>query len=53
MALKITYRVLLTQCGEPFENGGVIIDGGQIGAMSPVEREVDETLDSPDYLRTP
>ena len=53
MALKIKSRVLLTQCGEPIENGEFIIEGGEIVEMSPVEREVEETLDLSDYLLMP
>ena len=43
MALKIKFRVLLTQCGEPIENGELIIKEGQIVAISPVEGEAEET----------
>ncbi len=53
MALKIKSRVLLTQCGEPIENGELIIEGGEIVAMSPVEVEAEETLDLSDHLLMP
>ncbi len=53
MALKIKFRALLTQCGEPIENGELIIEEGGIVAMSPFEREVEETLDLSDHLLMP
>ncbi len=53
MALKIKFRVLLTQCGEPIENGELIIEGGEIVTISPVEGEAEETLDLSDHLLMP
>lgn len=53
MALKIKFRVLLTQCGEPIENGELIIEGGEIVTMSPVEGKAEETLDLSDHLLMP
>jgi aminodeoxyfutalosine deaminase len=53
MALKIKFRALLTQCGEPIENGELIIEEGEIVAMSPVEREAEETLDLSGHLLMP
>jgi aminodeoxyfutalosine deaminase len=53
MALKIKFRVLLTQCGEPIENGELIIKEGEIVAISPVEREAEVTLDLSDHLLMP
>jgi len=53
MALKIKFRVLLTQCGEPIENGELIIEEGEIVAISPVEGEAEETLDLSDHLLMP
>jgi aminodeoxyfutalosine deaminase len=53
MALKIKFRVLLTQCDEPIENGELIIEGGEIVTMSPVEGEAEETLDLSDHLLMP
>jgi aminodeoxyfutalosine deaminase len=53
MSLKLKFRVLLTQCGEPIENGELIIEGGEIVAISPVEDEAEETLDLSDHLLMP
>ena len=53
MALKIKFRVLLTQCGEPIENGELIIKEGEIVAISPVKEEADETLDLSGHLLMP
>jgi aminodeoxyfutalosine deaminase len=53
MALKIKFRVLLAQCGEPIENGELIIEEGEIVTMSPVEGEAEETLDLSDHLLMP
>ena len=55
MALKIKFRVLLTQCSEPIENGELIIEDGHIAAISssPTEREAEETLDLSDHLLMP
>ncbi|HIJ50352.1 MAG TPA: amidohydrolase family protein [Nitrospinae bacterium] len=55
MALKIKFGVLLTQCGEPIENGELIIEEGDIVAISssPTEREAEETLDLSDHLLMP
>ena len=53
MTLKIKFRVLLTQCGEPIENGELIIKEGEIVAISPVEGEAEETLDLSDHLLMP
>ena len=55
MALKIKFRVLLTQCSEQIENGELIIEDGDIAAISssPTEREAEETLDLSDHLLMP
>ena len=53
MSLKIKFRVLLTQCGEPIENGELVIEGGEIVTMSPVEGVAEETLDLSDHLLMP
>ena len=53
MALKIKFRVLLTQCGEPIENGELLIKEGEIVAISPAEGEAEETLDLSDHLLMP
>ncbi len=53
MSLKIKFRVLLTQCGEPIENGELIIEGGEIVTVSPVGGEAEETLDLSDHLLMP
>ena len=55
MALKIKFRVLLTQCSEPIENGELIIEDEDIAAISssPTEREAEETLDLSDHLLMP
>jgi cytosine/adenosine deaminase-related metal-dependent hydrolase len=55
MDLKIKFRVLLTQCGEPIENGELIIEGGEIVTISsyPSGGEAEETLDLSDHLLMP
>ncbi|MFT4578035.1 MAG: cytosine/adenosine deaminase-related metal-dependent hydrolase [Nitrospinales bacterium] len=55
MALKIKFRVLLTQCSEPIENGELIVEEGDVVVISssPTERETEETLDLSDHLLMP
>ena len=55
MTLKIKFRVLLTQCSEPVENGELIIEGGDILEISPQASKVNTeyTLDLSDHLLMP
>ena len=55
MALKIKFRALLTQCGEPIENGELIVEGGEIVRISssPMAGEVEKTLNLSDHLLMP
>ena len=55
VTLKIKFRVLLTQCSEPVENGELIIEGGDILEISPQASKVNTeyTLDLSDHLLMP
>ena len=55
MTLKIKFRVLLTQCSEPVENGELIIEDGDILEISPQVSKVNTeyTLDLSDHLLMP
>ncbi len=55
MALKIKFRALLTQCGEPIENGELIIENGNILEVFTQESKVktEDTLDLSDHLLMP
>ena len=55
MTLKINFRALLTQCGEPIENGELIIENGTILEVSPQisQRKTETTLDLTDHLLMP
>ena len=55
MALRINFRALLTQCGEPFENGELIIENGTILEVSPQisKRKTEATLNLSDHLLMP
>ncbi|MFL2948130.1 MAG: amidohydrolase family protein [Nitrospinales bacterium] len=55
MTLKIKFRVLLTQCSEPVENGELIIEGGDILEISPQASKVNTeyTLDLSDHMLMP
>ena len=55
MTLKIKFRVLLTQCSEPVENGELIIEDGDIKEISPQVSKVNTgyTLDLSDHLLMP
>lgn len=55
MVLKIKFRVLLTQCGEPIENGELIIENGNILEVSSQISKVSTecTLDLSDHLLMP
>jgi aminodeoxyfutalosine deaminase len=54
MALKIKFRALLTMCGEPIENGELIINGSNIAEISTTQSDNDDTmLDLSDCLLMP
>ena len=55
MALRINFRVLLTQCGEPIENGELVIENGTILEVSPQisSKKIEATLNLTDYLIMP
>jgi len=55
MALKIKFRVLLTQCGEPIENGELLIENGNILEVSSQKStaSAEDTLDLSDHLLMP
>ena len=55
MTLKIKFRVLLTQCSEPIENGELIIEGGDILEISRQVSKVstEYTIDLSDHLLMP
>ena len=44
MALKIKFRALLTLCGDPIENGELIIDDGKIVEISTQPANKDRIL---------
>ena len=51
--MKIKFRALLTMCGEPIENGALIIDDGNIvDIVTPSEND-DADLDLSDHLLMP
>ena len=52
MALKIKFRALLTLCGDPIENGELIIDDGKIVEIStqPANKKNSDALDLSDCL---
>jgi len=55
MALRINFRVLLTQSGEPIENGELVIENGTILEVSPQisSKKIEATLNLTDYLIMP
>ena len=55
MVLRINFRALLTQCGEPIENGQLIIENGTILEVCPQisQRKTETTLNLSDYLIMP
>lgn len=55
MALKIKFRALITQCGEPIENGELVIENGNILEVTPKTSEIktENTLDLSDHLLMP
>ena len=55
MALKIKFRALLTLCGDPIENGELIIDDGKIVEIStqPENKKNSDALDLSDCLLMP
>jgi len=55
VTLKIKFRVLLTQCSEPIENGELIIEGGDILEISRQVSKVstEYTIDLSDHLLMP
>ena len=55
MALRINFRALLTQCGEPIENGELIIENGTILEVSPQISQIktEATLNLSDHLLMP
>ena len=55
MALRINFRALLTQCGEPIENGELIIENGTILEVSTQisKRKTETTLNLSDHLLMP
>lgn len=55
MVLKIKFGALLTMCGEPLENGELVIEDGEIlEVFAKVDSaETEETLDLSDYLLMP
>jgi aminodeoxyfutalosine deaminase len=50
--MKIKFRALLAMCGDPVENGELIIDDGNIVEISATQSG-DESLDLSDYLLMP
>ncbi|MBC8282529.1 MAG: amidohydrolase family protein [Nitrospinae bacterium] len=55
MVLKIKFRALLTSCGEPIENGELIVENGNILEVSSKisNTRAGETLDLSDHLLMP
>ena len=51
--MKIKFRALLTMCGDPVENGELIIDGGDIIDIIAQSEDDDAVLDLSDYLLMP
>ena len=55
MALRINFRALLTQCGEPIENGELVIENGTILEVSPQisSKKIEATLNLSNHLLMP
>ena len=53
MALKIKFRALLTMCGDPVENGELIVDAGNVAEISTPSENDAATLDLSDCLLMP
>lgn len=53
MALRIKFRALLTSCGDPVENGELVIDDGNIVEISNQLSNGSDTLDLSDCLLMP
>ncbi len=53
MALKIKFRALLTMCGDPIENGELVIDDGRVVAISTQPGASEDVLDLSDCLLMP
>ncbi|MZH03325.1 MAG: amidohydrolase family protein [Nitrospinae bacterium] len=51
--MKIKFRALLTMCGDPVENGELIIDDGNIVDIVTQPGNDDDALDLSDYLLMP
>lgn len=51
--MKIKFRALLTMCGEPVENGELIIDAGNVVGIAKQSENDDATLDLSDCLLMP
>ena len=51
--MKIKFRALLTMCGDPVENGELIIDDGNIVEIATQSDNDDAALDLSDYLLMP
>ena len=51
--MKIKFRALLTMCGDPVENGELIIDDGNIVEIATQSGNDDAALDLSDYLLMP
>jgi aminodeoxyfutalosine deaminase len=53
MVLKIKFRALLTFCGDPIENGELVIDEGEVLAITTQSGNDDAVLDLSDCLLMP
>ena len=55
MALRINFRALLTQSGEPIENGELVVEEGTILEVSPQisQKKIEATLNLSDHLLMP
>ena len=53
MALKIKFRALLTMCGDPIENGELIVDDGNIVEIATTPSNNEGVLDLSDCLLMP
>ena len=51
--MKIKFRALLTMCGDPVENGELVIDDGNIVEIATQSDNDDAALDLSDYLLMP